>query len=53
MVVSLNDPYDMCSELHGVIVGVVVQMFVTYLRISCQGTPTTLEIFCTDNGTFW
>ena len=24
MVASLNDPYDMCSELHGVIVGVVV-----------------------------
>ena len=23
MVSSLNDPYDMCSELHGVIVGVV------------------------------
>ena len=39
MVASLNDPYDMCFELHGVIVGVVVRMFVTRICIYCQGPP--------------
>ena len=42
IVVSLNDPYDMRSEFHGVIVGVVVRTFVPYLCISCQGTPRIL-----------